>query len=173
MIFHFNHGTAFRFSDIRRFGLIRKGEADTYSGIGKLGPEPFDDSLTATYLQSKLGKRKKAMKECLLDQSVIAGIGNIYSDEILLWAKICPARSASSLSTEEWKRLAEIIPECLSFFIEKNRINADDYLETKRQDYCGPSPFQWKEGGFFVSLLTSAGGCATIYLEIFRNTFGR
>ena len=138
IIFHLSNGSELRFSDTRRFGrfwLIQSGEEDTYSGIGKLGLEPLSSECNAEYLQSRLGKRKKAIKECLLDQSVIAGIGNIYSDEILFRAKIGPARPAGSLTAEEWQRLAAEIPECLSYFIEKNSITADDYLETKGQDY--------------------------------------
>ena len=138
IIFHLSNGMELRFSDTRRFGrfwLIQSGEEDTYSGINKLGLEPFDENLTPDYLQGKFGKRKKTIKECLLDQSMIAGIGNIYSDEILFRVRICPTRPADSLTEEEWKRLAEIIPECLSYFIEKNCINADDYLKTKGQDY--------------------------------------
>ena len=72
-----------RFLDTRRFGrfwLIQDGEADTYSGIDKLGIEPFDTELNAEYLKAHFGKCKKAVKTCLLEQSVIAGIGNIYSD---------------------------------------------------------------------------------------------
>lgn len=69
-----------RFSDTRRFGrfwLLKNGKADTYSGIDKLGIEPLSPALTAEYLNAHLGKRKKAIKECLLDQSGVAGIGNI------------------------------------------------------------------------------------------------
>ena len=138
IIMRLNNGMELRFSDTRRFGrfwLIQSGEKDTYSGIGKLGLEPLSCECNAEYLKNKLGKRKKKIKECLLDQSVIAGIGNIYSDEILFRAKICPARSADSLTPKEWKRLAEMIPKCLSFFIEKNRIGHEDYLQTKGQDY--------------------------------------
>ena len=75
------------------------------------------------------------MKECLLDQSVIAGIGNIYSDEILFTAGIYPARPANSLNMEEWERLAAAIPERISYFIEVNKITPEEYLETKGQDY--------------------------------------
>lgn len=138
IIFCLSDGKELRFTDSRRFGrfwLIQSGEEDTYSGISKLGAEPLSPECNAEYLKIKFGKRKKAIKECLLDQSVIAGIGNIYSDEILFRAKICPTRPAGSLTEEEWKRLAGIIPECLSYFIEKNRISADDYLKTKGQDY--------------------------------------
>ena len=138
IIFHLSCEKELQFSDIRRFGrfwLIRKGEKDTYSGIEKLGLEPLSRECNVEYLKSKFGKRKKKIKECLLDQSVIAGIGNIYSDEILFLAKICPARSADSLTETEWERLAEMIPECLSYFIEKNHIEQEDYLQTKGQDY--------------------------------------
>lgn len=138
IIFHLSGGKELRFSDTRRFGrfwLIRKGEEDTYSGIEKLGLEPLSGECGAEYLKCRFGKRKKKIKECLLDQSVIAGIGNIYSDEILFRAKICPARPADNLTEKEWERLAEVIPECLSYFIEKNRIGQEDYLQTKGQDY--------------------------------------
>lgn len=138
IIMQLNSGMELRFSDARRFGrfwLIQSGEKDTYSGISKLGLEPLSCECNAEYLKSKFGKRKKKIKECLLDQSVIAGIGNIYSDEILFRAKICPTRSADSLMVKEWERLAEMIPECLSYFIEKNRIEQEDYLQTGGQDY--------------------------------------
>ncbi len=138
VIFEFDNKRELRFSDTRRFGrfwLIKNGEADTYSGIENLGLEPFDERFTAEYLREKLAKRKKAIKECLLDQSVIAGIGNIYSDEILFATKIAPNRAANSLEFEEWQQLAKTIPEILSFFIEKNSITPDEYLESKGKDY--------------------------------------
>lgn len=138
VIFRLNNGKELRFSDTRRFGrlwLLKNGEADTYSGIEKLGTEPLDKMLAAEYLKALLGKRKKAVKECLLDQSVIAGIGNIYSDEILFTAGIYPARPANSLNMEEWERLAAAIPERISYFIEVNKITPEEYLETKGQDY--------------------------------------
>lgn len=127
-----------RFSDMRRFGrfwLIRKDETDAYSGIHKLGIEPLTESVSAEYLHTHFGKRKKTIKECLLDQGIVAGIGNIYSDEILFTAGIHPARPAASLSEKEWNTLAAVIPERISYFIETNQISAEDYLQTKGQDY--------------------------------------
>ncbi|NBH70476.1 bifunctional DNA-formamidopyrimidine glycosylase/DNA-(apurinic or apyrimidinic site) lyase [Clostridiaceae bacterium] len=127
-----------RFSDTRRFGrfwLLGKEEEDTYSGIGRLGIEPLDGSLTAEYLNTCFGKRRKAVKECLLDQSAIAGIGNIYSDEILFAAGIYPARPANSLGMQEWEKLAAAIPERISYFTERNQITPEEYLETKGKDY--------------------------------------
>lgn len=138
LIFRLNNGAELRFSDTRRFGrfwLLGDGEADPYSGIEKLGKEPFVPDFDAQYLSARLGKRKRAIKTCLMEQSEIAGIGNIYSDEILFAAKIHPARLAVSLTWEEWERLAVTIPERLSFFIQKNEITPEEYLETKGQDY--------------------------------------
>ena len=138
VVFGLSNNKELRFSDTRRFGrfwLIKNGEDDTYSSIAKLGIEPFDKCLTAEYLQVKFGKRKKAIKECLLDQSVVAGLGNIYSDEILFAAKLNPNRAANSLNVGEWERLAVTIPELLTFFIEKNTIAPEEYLETKGRDY--------------------------------------
>lgn len=138
IVFSLNNGMELRFSDMRRFGrfwLIGKDEADTYSGTHKLGIEPLTEAVTFEYLHTHFGKRKKTVKECLLDQSVIAGIGNIYSDEILFTAKIHPARAASSLSEKEWKTLAAVIPERISYYIETNKISAEEYLQTKGRDY--------------------------------------
>ena len=138
IVFLLNNGKELRFSDTRRFGrfwLLQKGEADIYSGIEKSGKDPLAPGFNAEYLSARLGKRKKSIKECLLEQGVIAGIGNIYSDEILFAARIYPARPANSLTGDEWKRLASVIPERLSFFVEKNEMTPEEYLETKGQDY--------------------------------------
>lgn len=138
LIFQLSGGNELRFSDTRRFGriwLLKDDEADLYSGIEKLGKEPFDPDFSAEYLRARLEKRKKTIKECLLEQNVIAGIGNIYSDEILFASKLHPARPANSLTKEEWTRLAPVITQQLSYFIEKNNMTPEEYLETKGQDY--------------------------------------
>lgn len=71
----------------------------------------------------------------MLDQNVIAGIGNIYADEILFAAYIHPERPANTLTKEEWNHLASVIPERLAFFIEKNETTPEAYLAAKGQDY--------------------------------------
>lgn len=138
IILSLNSGMELRFTDMRRFGrfwLIPKDETDTYSGTHKLGIEPLTEAVTFEYLHTHFGKRKKTVKECLLDQSVIAGIGNIYSDEILFTAGIHPARPANSLNRKEWEILAAVIPERISYYIETNKISAEEYLQTKGRDY--------------------------------------
>ena len=138
IIFKMNNDYELRFSDTRRFGrfwFLQKGETDTYSGVHKLGLEPFDEKMTADFLQTSFGTRKKTIKECLLEQHIIAGIGNIYSDEILFTAKIHPNRRADSLTENEWQLLADAIPERLCYFIDKNKITSEDYLQSKGKDY--------------------------------------
>lgn len=138
VIFALSDGRELRFSDMRRFGrfwLLRSGEADTYTGIDRLGLEPFDKRLTPEYLQQKLGRRKMSIKGCLLDQNVISGIGNIYADEILFTAKLRPDRPANGLTAAEWVRLCIAIPERLAYFIEKNAISPEDYLQRRGQSY--------------------------------------
>lgn len=122
IILQLDNGKELRFSDTRRFGrfwLIRSDEEDTYSGIGKLGVEPLSSKCNTEYLQQCLKKRKKKIKECLLDQSVIAGIGNIYSDEILFRAGICPIRPANSLTAAEWQQLAGKFPNACTILLKK------------------------------------------------------
>lgn len=138
VVFSLDNGTELRFSDMRRFGrfwLLREEETDTCTGMDKLGLDPLAPACNAEYLSSHLSKRRKAIKECLLEQTIIAGIGNIYSDEILFTAGIYPARPANNLKQTEWERLAEAIPERIAYFIEKNAITAEEYLETKGRDY--------------------------------------
>lgn len=138
LVFHLQNGTELRFSDARRFGrfwLIQAGEEDVYSGIAKLGVEPLEPACSADYLQRKFGPRKKAIKSCLMDQHVIAGIGNIDADEILFRAGLHPARPAGNLSRADWETLAAVIPDCLSYLIAKNRITAQEYAASKGRDY--------------------------------------
>lgn len=138
VVFRFADGQELHYRDPRRFGrlwLLNPGEEDIWTGMARLGPEPFDPGLTAERLMLRCGKRKRTIRDCLLDQSIVAGIGNIYSGEILFRARIHPARPARTLTAEEWDRLARTIPECLSFFIEKNRVTPEEYRESRGEDY--------------------------------------
>jgi formamidopyrimidine-DNA glycosylase len=138
VVFTMEKGKELRYIDTRRFGrfwLLKKDEEDTFTGIDKLGVEPFDKNLTAEYLHNCLLKKKKTIKECLLEQSMVAGIGNIYGDEILFEVGICPSRPGSSLTLAECDRLANQISVTLAYFTEKNAISPEDYLAGKGRDY--------------------------------------
>ena len=102
VIFHLDDGRLLVYNDVRKFGrmyLIEKKR--DYRHFKDLGPEPFWDSFNASYCQQYLKQRKAPIKEALLDQSFVAGIGNIYADEILFMSRIHPLRKADSLSEGE------------------------------------------------------------------------
>lgn len=131
-------GKQIRYIDVRRFGrfwYIRDGESEAVTGIDKLGIEPTDGALTTDYLKEKFGNKKKPIKEMLLDQSIIAGIGNIYSDEILYASGIYPETKCVDLSDDEWNRLATQIPVVIQWGVELNEMTQEEYLEGKGKDY--------------------------------------
>ena len=144
LISDLSNGSQIRYIDQRRFGrfwYLKAGEEDTVTGQNKLGPEPLDDELTWKYLKEKFGKRKKAIKEMLHDQSIIAGIGNIYSDEILYAAKIYPGEKCLDLADTDWKRLAEKIPEIISWGIDVNKMTPEQYLAGMGKEYSNMEYF--------------------------------
>lgn len=137
VILSLSDGNELRYEDVRRLGKLwfaKSGEPDT-SGANELGLEPFDGALTAAYMQGKCKNSKKPVKSMLLDQRIVAGIGNIYSDEILFAAGIRPDKPCSELSGADFKRLAETIPDRLRFFIDKNAVSFAEYAAGKGQEY--------------------------------------
>jgi formamidopyrimidine-DNA glycosylase len=108
-----NNGKILHFSDARRFGgafLIR----DMSEIAPDLGPEPLEDDFTVAAFKQRLQGRHKNIKALLLDQSFIAGIGNIYADESLHLAGIHPLRTADSLTPAEIKKLHGTIRKVLN-----------------------------------------------------------
>ena len=97
MVFHFEDGTRLVFNDVRKFGRVWVTD-DPESVFSGLGIEPLGEELTTEWLFEKLEGRSRMIKTILLDQSFIAGIGNIYADESLFSARILPTRPGSSLS---------------------------------------------------------------------------
>jgi len=108
-IIFFEGGEQLALSDLRKFAKIElwdKNELKVSAGFKKLGPEPLEKNFTFKKFKQALGKRKKGkIKQVLMDQNVIVGIGNIYSDEILWRSKIHPFKDVSSLSGVELKRI--------------------------------------------------------------------
>ena len=95
-----------RFVDVRSFGQmwwIKEGliPGKIIKGLGSLGPEPFSAEFNIKYLKNEFKRRTKSIKAVLLDQTIIAGIGNIYADESLYEAGICPFRKANSIKHKE------------------------------------------------------------------------
>src|SRR5207253_4985470 len=95
------------------------------AGIG-LGPEPF--GVEAAYWRRQLAKTRRCLKAVLLDQRVVAGVGNIYADESLFAARLHPARLGSSLTAREVSRLREAVPAVLTRAIDKRGSTIRDYV---------------------------------------------
>ena len=104
-VIHLDKDINIFFRDPRKFGVMRLVK-DTSGIDSKLGPEPLEASFTPQVLADRLAKRTAPIKAVLLDQKVIAGIGNMYADEALFAAKIHPLRSGESLSQEVIKEPA-------------------------------------------------------------------
>ncbi len=125
-VFHLDDGSDIYFCDPRKFGRIQLVR-DKNSVLGKIGIEPLDDSFTAEVLGKLLKKRKAPLKAVLLDQGLIAGIGNMYADEALFEAAINPLRAANGLSADEIKRLHRAIRVVLKAAIESKGASVSNY----------------------------------------------
>ncbi len=112
VILGFNDGRQLRFHDTRKFGRLHLLK-DPERILERQGLEPLEAGFTAKALAERLKYRKRLLKPLLLDQTFIAGLGNIYVDEALWEAKLHPCRQAASLSTSEIKVLHRTIPRVL------------------------------------------------------------
>ena len=122
------NGQELRYHDPRRFGGLWLTR-DSCRVVSRLGIEPLDSGLTVEYLSEMLGRRKTAIKNLLLNQKVIAGIGNIYADEILHRAGIKPDRLANSLSPAEINSLHQAIVHTLELGIAHRGTTFRDYRD--------------------------------------------
>jgi formamidopyrimidine-DNA glycosylase len=126
-IFHLDNGTAVHFWDPRKFGVMWL--ADDESAVDcSLGPEPLSDDFTPAALGGLLRHRTAPVKPVLLDQSVIAGIGNMYADEALFEARIHPLKPAGKLSADEIKRLHGAIRHVLRKALRKKGASVRNYI---------------------------------------------
>lgn len=127
VIFYLDDGNAIHFRDIRRFGKMWLVK-DKSSIVSKLGPEPLEPEFTPEVLAKILDDRKVAIKSLLLDQTLIAGIGNMYADEALYYARIHPLKLGNSLTGAEIKRLHEAIRQVLLKGIRNKGASTDTYI---------------------------------------------
>ncbi len=137
-------GEELRFVDTRSFGQmwwIPPGHSPEkiIKGLGKLGPEPFSSKFNSTYLADKLRKSKRPIKSALLDQSVVAGIGNIYADESLFSAGINPHTRSCDLKQRQLNRLCSCIIDILKKSIGEGGTTFSDFrdLEGTNGNYGG------------------------------------
>lgn len=131
-------GTGISYRDVRRFGtwhVLAPAELEQYLGL-RLGPEPLGPRFTTRFLRDRFARRRAPLKAVLLDQRVVAGIGNIYADEALWHARLHPLRSASELGPEEIAALRRGVRLALRRGIQRQGANLGDgaYPQGSMQD---------------------------------------
>lgn len=133
VVLDMGNGARVTFNDPRRFGamdLITTDQIDRHPLIRVLGPEPLSNAFHETYLIDKISHRKSPIKSVLLDQSVVAGLGNIYVCETLFRAGISPLRLAANISAKRLAGLIPIIRQVLSEAIQAGGSSLRDFRQT-------------------------------------------
>ena len=131
-------GRELRFRDIRKFGRIGLYGRDPVTGelvtevggasvFAAIGPEPLDDAFTVREFRRRLRRRKGRLKSLLLDQSFLAGVGNIYADEALWRSRLHPLRTVGTLRVPDERHLYEAVRGVLAEAVERRGSSIDDY----------------------------------------------
>ena len=130
VVFHMQGGATVTYNDPRRFGFMELwpvDNLDAYPRIAHLGPEPLSNHFNAAYLDDQLRGKATPIKSALLDQTVIAGLGNIYVCEALFRSGISPRRKAHSVAGKRSARLVPAINEVIAEAIEAGGSSISDF----------------------------------------------
>ncbi len=123
-------GSRIIYNDPRRFGMIfmfDESELETHAAFKHLGPEPLGNKFSAPYLMRALKNKKTSIKQALLDQRVVVGVGNIYACEALYQAKINPEKQASTIKGGKVEELVSVIRDVLARAIKAGGSTLKDY----------------------------------------------
>lgn len=138
LTYYFSDGSRLFHNDLRQFGYVKLVETDKLADFfrkEKLGPEPLDKDFTFGEFLAVLKRKPKAkIKQFLMDQQNIAGIGNIYSDEILFLAGIHPLRRVSQLKENEIKKIFKAMKEILTEATKLRGTSDDMYLDARGEE---------------------------------------
>lgn len=132
-ILSLNDGRQLGLSDVRKFAKILFGPAgdiETLPELTGLGPDALDPTLTDAVLSARLQAQRRPIKQVLMDPSVVAGIGNIYADDILWKARIHPLVSARSLTEGEIRKIHQSMREVLTLAVELRGTSTSDFRDT-------------------------------------------
>ncbi len=133
IVFYLTKGKAMAFSDVRKFGKVLFGNTRdilNLSDLKEIGPEPLHSTFSFKEFSDTISKRKRKIKPVLMDQKVLAGIGNIYADEILWSAKIYPGRLTNRLTKHELRRIYERMRSILSNAVRFRGTSISDFKDT-------------------------------------------
>ncbi|WP_255988868.1 bifunctional DNA-formamidopyrimidine glycosylase/DNA-(apurinic or apyrimidinic site) lyase [Chitinolyticbacter albus] len=128
----FDNGRRLRFRDPRRFGAIlwQDGDPLTHPLLATLGPEPLSAHFDTDHLATLLARRQSAVKQVIMDNHVVVGVGNIYASESLFRARVDPRRPASSLKRDEVDRLTTSVKETLADAIAQGGSTLRDFVDS-------------------------------------------
>ena len=132
VVLRLDDGTVIRFNDPRRFGLldyVKRAEETKHPLLAGLGPEPLEAEFDDAYLSTALAGKMTPVKSALLDQRIVAGLGNIYVCEALFRSGISPRRLAASIGRERAQRLVAGIRSVLTEAIEAGGSSLRDYVQ--------------------------------------------
>ena len=127
--FILSNNTILRYHDPRRFGSILwiENPIETHKLFAHLGPEPLEDNFNPNYLSSRLKNRKIPIKNLIMNQNIVVGVGNIYANEALFLSHINPLRPSDSLNKKEVKELIQNIKKVLAEAIKKGGTTLNDF----------------------------------------------
>jgi formamidopyrimidine-DNA glycosylase len=128
--FLLDNGKELRFHDVRRFGFLEvltPAEAVVSDPFAGLGPEPFAEEFSAAYMEEKTQQRNKPIKNVLMDNAVVVGIGNIYASEILFASKVKPTKPAREISHAQWQTIVKQSRIILQKAIEAGGTTISDF----------------------------------------------
>ncbi|MEK7123912.1 MAG: DNA-formamidopyrimidine glycosylase [Patescibacteria group bacterium] len=141
LMFYLDNGLMLGLSDLRKFAKVLVVDEKKFGGledVKNLGPEPLEKSFTFDKFKEALARKKSGkIKQVLMEQNVIAGIGNIYADEILWEAKVYPLKDVSKLSDAELKKIYAAMKKILTLAVRLRGSSVSDYRDTagKRGTY--------------------------------------
>jgi formamidopyrimidine-DNA glycosylase len=146
VVFYLDDGRRLVFCDMRQFGRMRLGREDALAAlpqISMLAPEPLEKDFTFDYFLETLSRSRRSLKQLLLDQTKILGLGNIYASEALFLARISPLKSAHSLSKARALRLHQAIRDVLEEAIAAGSTLKID-LSDGNEAYFGSTERFWR-----------------------------
>lgn len=134
VIFYFKDNSILYFNDVRKFGylkLVHDNDIKNVKELNDFGPEPLDENFTSFQFVTAVTKRKQSqIKQVIMDNKVVVGIGNIYSDEILFFAKVRPTRLVKTLTKKELEAIFKNIVPVLQKGIETKGSSVGDFVRT-------------------------------------------
>ncbi|MDP2562540.1 bifunctional DNA-formamidopyrimidine glycosylase/DNA-(apurinic or apyrimidinic site) lyase [Psychrobium sp. 1_MG-2023] len=138
-----------RLNDPRRFGAVLFSEPDTeHSVFAKLGPEPLTDAFNSEHLMVMCNKRKAAIKQVIMDNPVVVGVGNIYANESLFLTGIHPQTPANQVPVEKLMALVVVIKQVLAAAIKQGGTTLKDFSQTDgKPGYFAQSLYVYGRGG--------------------------